>query len=124
MSTDTTNPCFECGQCCQKLRVSFYHGEIATNSDDDQDHQSTGVVPPELTTQLTPHLACMRGTETGKQGCVALSHDATQGYRCTIYDQRPSPCREFNIYEEDGSLNPLCDKLRKAAGLNSVPTKS
>jgi Fe-S-cluster containining protein len=119
MSTDTPNPCFECGQCCQKLRVSFYHGEIASG----QENESMIKVPPELTLQLTPHLACMRGTETGKQGCVALSHDEEQGYRCTIYDQRPSPCRAFNIIEEDGSLNPQCDKLRKAAGLSSVSAK-
>ncbi len=124
MSIDTSNPCFECGQCCQKLRVSFYHGEIATNSSDVADHLSMGTVLPEFTVQLTPYLACMRGTETGKQGCIALSHDAKEGYRCTIYDQRPSPCRDFNIFEEDGSLNPLCDKLRRAAGLSSVPTKN
>jgi uncharacterized protein len=123
MSTDNSNPCFECGQCCQKLRVSFYHGEIAANSSDVANKTSADIVPPELTIKLTPHLACMKGTETGKQGCVALSHDVEQGYRCTIYDQRPSPCRDFNIFEEDGSLNPLCDKLRKAAGLNSVSTK-
>lgn len=123
MSTDTSNPCFECGQCCQKLRVSFYHGEIAINSGDVSGQLSAGSVPPELTVQLTSHLACMKGTETGKQGCVALSYDTEQGYRCTIYDQRPSPCREFNIFEEDGSLNPLCNKLRKAAGLRSVPSK-
>ena len=123
MSTDNSNPCFECGQCCQKLRVSFYHGEIAADPNEAQGNHSTGVVPSDLTVQLTPHLACMTGTETGNQGCVALSHDAEQGYRCTIYDQRPSPCRDFNIFEEDGSLNPLCDKLRKAAGLNSVSIK-
>ena len=120
MSFDLSNPCFECGQCCQKLRVSFYHGEIASDSSDLAGTPSTGIVPPELTVKLTPHLACMRGTEAGKDGCVALSHDEKDGYRCTIYEQRPSPCRAFNIFEEDGSLNPLCEKLRKAAGLKSV----
>ena len=126
MSADSSNPCFECGQCCQKLRVSFYHGEIASASSDMNDHPSAGRVPPELAVKLTPHLACMKGTEAGQAGqqrCAALSHDAKQGYRCTIYEQRPSPCRTFNIFEDDGSLNPLCDKLRKAAGLNSVSTQ-
>jgi Fe-S-cluster containining protein len=120
MTTDSSNPCFECGQCCQKLRVSFYHGEIAADASGIANHSSAGIVPPELTVKLTPHLACMKGTEGGQQGCVALSHDAEQGYRCTIYEQRPSPCRAFNIFEDDGSLNPLCDKLRKAAGLKSI----
>jgi uncharacterized protein len=118
MSNHLDNPCFECGQCCQKLRVSFYHGEVLHG----EDGHPIGLVPPEFVTQVTPHIVCMKGTETGKQGCVALSHDDQEGYRCTIYEQRPSPCREFNILNDDGSINPLCDKLRKAVGLPSVQT--
>lgn len=118
MSNHPDNPCFECGQCCQKLRVSFYHGEVLHG----EDGHPIGLVPPEFVTQVTPHIVCMKGTETGKRGCVALSHDDQEGYRCNIYEQRPSPCREFNILNDDGSINPLCDKLRKAAGLPSVQT--
>lgn len=118
MSNHLDNPCFECGQCCQKLRVSFYHGEVLHG----EDGHPIGLVPPEFVTQVTPHIVCMKGTETGKQGCVALSHDDQEGCRCTIYEQRPSPCREFNILNDDGSINPLCDKLRKAVSLPSVQT--
>jgi Fe-S-cluster containining protein len=118
MSNHLDNPCFECGQCCQKLRVSFYHGEVLR----DQGGELIGAVPPDLVTQITPHMVCMKGTETGKQGCIALHHDDQQGYRCTIYEQRPSPCREFNTLNDDGSINPLCDKLRKAVGLTGVRT--
>lgn len=103
------NPCFECGQCCQHFRVSFYHGEIASH-----DH---GYVPPELTTPITPHLACMKGTEKGGGKCIALAYSKDGGYRCSIYEKRPSPCREFNIRNEDGQLNPDCLKLRRAIGL-------
>lgn len=116
MSTTIDNPCFECGQCCQRLRVSFYHGEVLR----EDAAQPIGTVPARFVTQLTPHIVCMKGTETGKLGCVALRHDRVNGYRCSIYEHRPSPCREFNIFNEDGSLNPLCDKLRKEAGLAAV----
>ena len=118
MTNPINNPCFECGQCCQKLRVSFYHGEVLHLDKG----QVIGMVPPDLVTQLTPHMVCMTGTESGQQPCVALRHDDERGYRCNIYEQRPSPCREFNIFNEDGSVNPLCDKLRKAVGLPSIQT--
>jgi Fe-S-cluster containining protein len=116
MSHSHNNPCFECGQCCQSLRVSFYHGEVLHHDGE----QVIGMVPPEFVTQLTPHMVCMKGTEAGKKPCVALGFDDELGYRCSIYEQRPSPCREFNVLNDDGSLNPQCDKLRKAAGLASV----
>jgi Fe-S-cluster containining protein len=106
LSTDA-NPCFECGQCCQHFRVSFYHGEIAGNG--------AGVVPGELTTKLTDHLACMKGTEKGGAPCVALRHTQAEGWRCSIYEQRPSPCREFNILNEDGTPNPDCLRLQEVA---------
>ena len=101
------NPCFECGQCCQHFRVSFYHGEIAGNG--------TGVVPAELTSKLTAHLACMKGTEKGDAPCIALTHNKEEGWRCSIYEDRPSPCREFNIFNEDGTPNPDCQRLQEVA---------
>lgn len=96
------NPCFSCGGCCRTLRVSFYHAEAERLPD------------PSLVVQLTPFLVCMKGTEQGKAsgGCVALRHTPEEGYRCSIYESRPSPCREFNILEEDGSENPTCRRLR------------
>jgi Fe-S-cluster containining protein len=106
MNTPTPeNPCLECGQCCQRLRVSFYHAEP---------------VPAALTVQLTPHRACMRGTEAGR-GCVALAHTPEAGYRCTIYEERPSPCRDFNVVEESGEANLTCARLRAEAGLPTLP---
>jgi len=108
MENDPSNPCFRCGQCCQHFRVSFYHGEIAST-------RSAGV-PSELTTQLTPHLACMKGTESGGRPCIALRHSDEHGYRCSIYENRPSPCREFNILNEDGTENAACKALRLRSG--------
>ncbi len=103
------NPCFECGQCCQRFRVSFYHGQLATNV--------AAGVPLAMVTQITPHLVCMKGTEPGKQACIALEFTNARGYRCAIYDQRPSPCREFDCYDAVGAVNPRCNALRIAVGL-------
>lgn len=98
------NPCFDCGMCCQYFRVSFYHGEIAGNG--------TGTVPEELTTRVSPHLACMKGTEKGNAPCIALRHTQEDGYRCSIYEQRSSTCRSFDVLNEDGTVNIDCLRLQ------------
>lgn len=99
------NPCFGCGVCCSHFRVSFYHGELDT--------QPGGIVPAELTVPVTPFRACMKGTEAGQGRCIALGTDG----RCTIYQKRPSVCREFPVYMEDGSMNPECLRLRAMYGI-------
>jgi Fe-S-cluster containining protein len=99
------NPCFGCGCCCRHFRVSFYHGELDT--------QPGGYVPAALTQQVTPFRACMKGTEAGRGQCVARQDDG----RCAIYDKRPSVCREFPAYLEDGSMNPECLRLRALYGI-------
>ncbi len=102
---DSGNPCFGCGACCRHFRVSFYHGELDT--------QPGGQVPAALTLQITPFRACMRGTEAGHGQCVAQQPDG----RCGIYDRRPSVCREFPVFMEDGSMNPECLRLREMYGI-------
>ena len=115
----TLNPCFECGMCCQYFRVSFYHGEIAGNG--------AGTVPAELTTKLTDHMVCMKGTEKGDAPCIALRYTSEEGYRCSIYEERSSTCRDFNVLNEDGTPNPECQKLqliakqKKQQGLTTKP---
>ena len=110
--TDQINPCFECGQCCQYFRVSFYHAEIEGNG--------IGKVPLSYTTKVNDHMACMKGTKFGKGKCVALAYSNEEGYRCSIYESRPSPCREFELYE-NGKPNPKCNELRKNIGLKLLP---
>lgn len=100
------SPCTHCGVCCRHFRVSFYQGEL--------DSFPGGFVPAELTSVVTPFLVCMKGTEQGGGRCIALQQDN----RCTIYAQRPTPCREFPVYMEDGSLNPQCLRLRALHGID------
>ncbi|MFP5391976.1 MAG: YkgJ family cysteine cluster protein [Gammaproteobacteria bacterium] len=105
-----SNPCISCGACCAWYRVSFYCGELAGGSG--------GTVPAEYATQVSPLMACMKGTEQGKGRCLALVGELGQpGIRCTIYAERPSTCRDFSNWEPDGSPNPECQRLRGMIGL-------
>ncbi|QEL64525.1 ferredoxin protein [Oryzomicrobium terrae] len=102
---DRDNPCAGCGACCRHYRVSFYQGET--------DDYPGGQVPATLTVPVTPFRVAMRGTETGGGPCVAYGADG----RCGIYAQRPSPCREFPAFLDDGSWNPECLRLRALLGI-------
>lgn len=101
--------CMRCGACCANFRVSFYWGEA--------DDAPGGHVPAALTEQVNAHYRCMAGTNGKSPRCVALSGEIGKQVACTIYLQRPSPCREFNIFEPDGTLNPRCQKLREQRGI-------
>ena len=110
---DSFNPCLACGMCCAHFRVSFYWGET--------DAAPGGQVPSDLTEKLTHTLACMRGTNTVPRRCVALAGTPGEAVSCTIYANRPSPCREFSFYLEDGAPNPKCNELRASIGLAPLP---
>lgn len=103
--TGMDNPCHGCNACCRHFRVSFYHGELDT--------QPGGQVPADMTVQLSPFRACMKGTESGHGRCTALQDNG----RCGIYAQRPSVCREFPVFMADGSFNPECVRLRALHGI-------
>jgi Fe-S-cluster containining protein len=110
MADGADNPCTSCGVCCAHYRVSFYCGELSG--------ESGGLVPAELASQVTPLMACMKGTEKGEGRCVALRGTIGQpGIGCDIYHNRPSVCRIFEVWAEDGTPNPECQRLRAAAGL-------
>jgi uncharacterized protein len=102
------HPCRTCGACCATLRVSFYWAEA------DDGH---GVVPAERTVALSPFLRAMKGTEKVPPRCESL--DGTPGVHtgCSIYDRRPSPCREFAPSWENGERNERCDAARASIGL-------
>jgi len=108
------NPCLSCGVCCSHFRVSFYSGELAG--------ETGGTVPVELTTKIGPLRACMKGTEQGGGRCIALRGTLGQpGIHCAIYPDRPNPCRDYQIWEADGSPNPDCQRLRAKHGLPPLP---
>jgi Fe-S-cluster containining protein len=111
------NPCLSCGVCCAHFRISFYHGEV--------DDMPFGYVPADMVEQLTPFRACMKGTNQPdeERRCIALS--GTPGIRtfCTIYEYRPSPCREFEVWDAAGLPNERCQQLRAAYDLPPLPAR-
>ncbi|MEW5904343.1 MAG: YkgJ family cysteine cluster protein [Pseudomonadota bacterium] len=96
-----SNPCVSCGACCAHFRIMLYPDEVAP----------LGGVPREMTTSVGGAF-CMQGTDSFPPRCVALEGEVGLAVRCTIYDQRPLVCREFNEYEPDGSPNATCFRLR------------
>ncbi|HAU4330576.1 YkgJ family cysteine cluster protein [Citrobacter freundii] len=102
------NPCMTCGACCAFFRVSFYWSE-----GDDAD----GVVPAQLTEQVSPFLRCMTGTNQPRPRCVALCGTPGQSAHCTIYENRPTTCREFAMTGENGGVNEACNRARTYYGL-------
>jgi uncharacterized protein len=106
--------CLSCGACCATFRVDFHPAELAGGA-----FAWAGGVPYEMTLRLTQTLVRMRGTD-GAPGvaprCVALAGNpaAEGGVRCTIYPQRPGPCREF---EAGGDA---CARARRRHGLSPL----
>lgn len=99
------NPCLHCGACCAYYRVSFYWAEA--------DKDQGGVVPLELTEELTGFRRCMQGTNQKQPWCLALKGEIGGTVRCTIYLRRPTPCREYGVKWEHGILRASPDELER-----------
>jgi Fe-S-cluster containining protein len=113
MANDESNPCLSCGACCQHFRISMYIGEMASHPG--------GTVPDELVSKVNPVIACMKGTEAGGGRCISLQGEIGKpGIGCAIYANRPTPCREYRVWMDDGSPNPDCQRLRAKIGLTPL----
>lgn len=100
------HPCQSCGACCAYFRVEFYWREA---------------VPEELCADLTPMKKVMRVTEAKHNpSCVALKGRVGEHVACGIYDQRSTPCRDFQASYEFGRNNPRCDEARAKHGLSPL----
>lgn len=98
--------CQTCGACCASLRVDFHPAELAGGAFAWGDG-----VPAEMTVPLTPAMVRMKGTDESPPRCIALSGEVGRAVGCTIYDRRPSPCREFDIEHA------ACNRARQRCGL-------
>lgn len=108
------HPCLSCGACCAYFRVAFYwrEAEPAEHSD---------AVPLDLWEELTDRHRCMKGTSTKHNPkCVALKGKIGQHVECSIYSNRPSPCRDFEASYESGDKNERCDRAREKHGLRPL----
>ncbi|GAB1594978.1 YkgJ family cysteine cluster protein [Lysobacter claricitrinus] len=104
------HPCLSCGACCAQFRVAFHWSET--------DAAPGGLTPAALTEAVDPHRVAMRGTYGGGSiRCGALRGVVGVATSCTIYAQRPSPCRELQASWEHGVAIAQCDRARAAHGL-------
>lgn len=101
--------CLSCGACCAAFRVDFHRADLASG-------EQAGV-PAGLALPLTATLMRMRGTDEAPPRCVALDGEIGKAVRCTIYEQRPGPCRDFAPYAPIGIGEDACDRARGRHGL-------
>jgi uncharacterized protein len=108
------NPCSDCGLCCSHFRIGFYAGEVEGGLG--------GFVPSEKVIKFNDVRAVMKGTENGGR-CIALTGEIGKNVGCSIYHNRPTPCREFPVWEENGRANAKCNELRQKHGLPTILDK-
>ena len=104
-----TESCDNCGACCATFRVDFHPAELAS--------RQAGGVPDVLTLALTPTLVRMCGTDDAPPRCIALEGEIGRSVRCSIYRERPGPCRDFAPYAPLGIGDDDCDRARRRYGL-------
>lgn len=98
-----------CGACCAFFRVSFHWLET--------DQIEGGIVPSDLTESLNASRVYMKGTNSASPRCTALKGEIGNCVSCSIYENRPSPCRDFTMHGENGISNDDCNRARQAYGL-------
>lgn len=103
------NPCMGCGACCTVFRASFYWAEA--------DDATQGGVPVRLTVRVGALRRAMRRRADGR--CAALRGVPGRKVFCTLYDRRPSVCRDFEPAWSGGSAGARCDEARARLGLPS-----
>jgi len=106
----TTHPCLRCGACCASFRVAFHWSEAQPVNPDG--------VPEALVESLRHHEVALRTDATLR--CVALRGKVGEAASCSIYAQRPSPCRTLRASWEDGTPEPQCDRAREKHGLAAL----
>lgn len=80
-------------------------------------------IPADLVEEETDFYDNMKGTNQSHPYCAALSGKIGERVGCTIYKERPSPCREFGIQYHYGkmTIDPAdlerCNKARAAWNL-------
>jgi len=98
--------CQSCGACCASFRVDFHPAELAGGAF----AWGPGVAPA-LTVPVTASIVRMCGTDAAAPRCIALAGEVGVAVNCSIYDARPSPCREFD------TEHAACNRARQRCGL-------
>lgn len=100
------NVCQTCGACCAAFRVDFHPAELAGGA-----FAWGPGVDRNMTLPVTAAIVRLSGTDQAEPRCVALSGEIGKSVACTIYEARPSPCREFDTHHD------ACHRARQRHGL-------
>ena len=107
MTQETSvSPCQSCGACCASFRVDFHPAELAGGA-----FAWGQGVPPTMTVPVTASIVRLCGTDSAAPRCVALVGTIGQTVACSIYAERTSPCREFDVEHA------ACNRARQRHGL-------
>jgi Fe-S-cluster containining protein len=104
----TISPCQTCGACCARFRITFYWGEE---------------VPEGYFNETNPMFRSLKSEKDteGRPRCIALGGEIGKTVACGIYENRPSPCRDFkHSFEDGGPREPRCDEARMSIGLKPL----
>ena len=97
------HPCQKCGACCSSYRVTFQPSEMLEHNFN---------VPTEYAVAISKDAMALRFENPKKLRCSALEGKIGKFVGCKIYENRPSPCRNFKASFEDGTHNIRCDQAR------------
>lgn len=101
------HPCLTCGACCHEYRVEFPVYELQSMG---------GSVPDALAHEVNGNRWRMNGTGQRPVRCVALVGRCGEQSVCSIYAQRSSTCRSFEMGSE------RCSEARQRHGLPPLDT--
>ena len=103
--------CLTCGACCASPFIG--EGYIRLNPEEEKRLRRRGLPILEVVSDPEDRIVLL-GTKQNCRAtrvCIALSGTVGNQVACSIYEQRPELCRQF----EAGS--PECRQARRAAGL-------
>ncbi len=77
-------------------------------------------MPAEAVEDSGGALVSLKGTTRHNPGCESLGGRIGVEVGCQIYENRPSPCRNFKASYEDGYIHDRCDQAREKHGLRPL----
>jgi Fe-S-cluster containining protein len=101
--------CQECGACCTNQEAMPATGYVCLSSGESKRMRRLGLSVVQSDGKF--FLGTRTHADLRPAACVALTGEVGGTCRCTIYDVRPSNCRQFEV----GSG--LCKAARRKAGL-------
>lgn len=106
--------CQECGACCTYFKIIF----------NPKENPQVTKLGKDIFFVRKDGRAVMNGTDKFNKGrCVALTGEINTFVSCSVYDNRPDVCRQFQRVLPDGFINPRCLQAREDYEIRSKKEK-